>query len=109
MTNTLLLLSLFIVVMSGCSHGPTKSSTVALKVSEDEAHVGLGRKQVKPGDTVELFKRRCTSKDDSPVGLHCEKIKIGEGQVTETLNDSFSVVKVAPGVIFSEGTIVQKR
>ncbi len=88
--------------LSGCAHTMMRGS-VAMKVSPQEAHVCLGDKEVRAGDRVGLFKNVCRGK-----GAMCEKVRLGEGEVTKTLNDHYSVIKVQPGVAFEEGTIVEK-
>lgn len=85
-----------------------------MKVSEDEAHVCLGRGEVEEGDKVALFRNDCSRGKSPGFGKgttafrSCEKIKIGEGTVTKVLNEHYSVVKISPGVRFEEGTIVEK-
>ena len=82
-----------------------------MKASEDEAHVCLGNNEVKTGDKVNLFKNICTSKGRAADGggAGCEKRFLGEGEVSQILNQHYSVVKVAKGVPFEEGTIVEKQ
>lgn len=96
-------LSLFLaaVALNGCAHGLMRGS-VAMKISDQEAHVCMGDDQVKAGDKVALFKNVCRK------GGECQKVRLGEGEVTRTLNNHYSVVKIQPGVTFEEGTIVEK-
>ena len=99
-----------ILLLSACAHQAMRG-TVAMKVSNEEAHVCLGDKEVQSGDKVTLFKNQCTSPKaagQGGTGSHCEKVKIGEGEVTRTLNAHYSVVQVKPGVLFEEGTLVEK-
>lgn len=93
----------------GCAHGFMRGS-VAMKVNEQEAHVCLGDNEVKAGDRVNLFRNQC-NKIVGKVGANdpCHKIKIGEGTVTRTLDEHYSVVKVDSGVSFEEGTVVEKQ
>lgn len=99
-------------VVLGCAHG-TMRGTVAMKISEEEAHVCMGNAEVRVGDKVSLFKNVCTSPQGSAKygisdGGECKKEKIGEGEITRSLNEHYSVIKVRPGVSFGEGTIVEK-
>ena len=93
----------------GCAHSIMRGS-VAMKASDNEAHVCLGDKEVKAGDRVALFKNQCT-RSGGKVGASdpCHKVRTGEGTVERTLNEHYSLVKVDPGVTFEEGTIVEKE
>ena len=100
------------VSLMGCAHGTMRGS-VAMKASDQEAHVCLGDSEVKAGDPVALYKNVCSgSKGGGKSGEGsnggCTKVKLGEGVVERTLNEHYSVVKVNPGVQFQEGTIVEK-
>lgn len=107
--STIALAALFV---AGCAHHSTMRGTVAMKVSDDEAHVCMGDNEVKAGDKVALFKNVCkgtSSGRQAADNRTCEKKKIGDGEVTRTLNEHYSVVKVTPGVAFDEGTVVEKQ
>jgi len=95
--------------LSGCAHSAMRGS-VAMKTGPQEAHVCLGDKEVKPGDRVNLFENRCKDIGGAKSGGRsiCQKVKVGEGWVTELLNEHYSVIKTEPNVAFSEGTIVEK-
>ena len=105
-----LLLALGILLVQGCAHATR--ATVVMKVSDDEAHIGLGSKEVGVGDHVSLFENRCERPSLYEQGVRtnpvCTKIKIGEATVARVLNDQYSVVKVEPGIKFEEGTVVEK-
>ncbi len=98
-----------LVLLGGCSHALMRG-TVAMKISDDEAHVCMGDNEVKAGDQVALFKNVCKgNKGKESDGATCEKVKIGGGEVTRTLNEHYSVVRVSPGVEFQEGTVVERQ
>ena len=106
-------LSLAALILTGCAHGLMRGS-VAMKVSDTEAHVCMDSSEAKVGDRVTLFKNACTSaKGGLRSGLgdsrSCEKVQLGQGTVTEILNQHYSVVKFDPGVSFEEGSFVEKR
>jgi len=103
--STLALVSLF-----GCAHS-TMRGTVAMKVSDNEAHVCMGDNEVKAGDKIALFKNECTGARGGREGNagSCKKVKIGDGVVERTLNEHYSLVRVSPGVSFEEGTVVEKQ
>lgn len=99
-------------IMTACAH--THRATVAMKISPTEAHVGLGSGEVHPGDKVAFYKNKCRRPlGGVHQGVHndpvCEKVKIGEGEITQILNDQFSVARVKPGVDFDEGTVVERE
>ena len=97
--------------LSGCAHSVMRGS-VAMKTSDNEAHVCLGKGEVAVGDRVALFKNVCvgtggTSGDRG--GPSCEKKEVGMGSVQKILNQHYSVVKFDQGVQFDEGSVVEKR
>lgn len=105
-------LGIFFAVFSiiGCAHNTMRGS-VAMKEDNSEAHVCLGKNEVKAGDRVTLFKNDCKAVaggGEADTSGSCEKVRIGEGTVERTLNEHYSIVKVDPGVKFQEGTIVEK-
>ena len=83
-----------------------------MKVGEAEGHVCMGVGEVEPGDRVALYRNECSRPVKAgkyPSSASCEKVKIGEGRVTETINEHYSVIRADPGVMFDEGTIVEKH
>ncbi len=97
-----------VVLLSGCAHTMMRG-TVAMKVSDTQAHVCLGNDQVKEGDKVKFLVNQCTSTGASRTGIdRCKLIQLGEGTVTQLLNEHYSVVTAAPGVKLEEGTLVEK-
>ena len=98
--------------LSGCAHSAMQGS-VAMKTSENEAHVCMGKGEVAAGDRVTLYRNACVGKARAISGTgsegSCEKKEIGMGSVKEVLNDHYSVVRFDQGVQFEEGTFVEKR
>lgn len=108
MKNAFILFGTIALLMTGCAHGVMRGS-VAMKTSDREAHVCLNKNEVKPGDKVKLFTSRCTprgGKGDG--GRSCEKVYLGNGAVTEILNEHYSLVTFDEGVSFEEGSFVEK-
>lgn len=105
-----LIIVLGLFALTGCAHSTMRGS-VAMKTSENEAHVCLGQGEVKAGDRVALFRNACTGKGGrggDGGGASCQKNRIGEGTVERTLNEHYSVVRFDSGVQFDEGTFVEK-
>jgi hypothetical protein len=95
-----------------CAH--THRGVVAMKISDEEAHVVLGSHEVKPGDQISLYQNKCRRPlGGVHQGVHndpvCEKVKIGGGEVLQVINENYSVIRVSPGVKFEEGTVVEKK
>lgn len=73
----------------GCS-GTAHQGLVVMRVSETEAHVGLGSGEVKPGDRLTLLRYLCTGpKKDS----NCEMRPVGRGVVLKVINDDYSIAR----------------
>ncbi|HEX4925427.1 MAG TPA: hypothetical protein VFV50_15145 [Bdellovibrionales bacterium] len=82
---------------------------MAMKVSDDQAHVCLGEGEVKPGDKVTLFTNQCTPDASKTGGKNlCKKVPVGEGVISQILNEHYSVMSVSKGTPIDEGTIVEK-
>lgn len=108
--------------LAGCAHFIMRGSVVK-KEGDNEAQVCLGKHEVKEGDRVLLFNTKCEPLPPTGaprsntfrgsqrlVGLDvCEKVRVGEGTVTRLLDEHMSLIKVAPGVNFERGTIVEKE
>jgi hypothetical protein len=106
-------ISLLALLMLGCATHATMRGSVAMKVSDTDAHVCLGNNEVKVGDKVQAFNNVCP-KDTNGRGRNaavetCKKDPIGSGIVTAILNEHYSVVSFDQGVKFTEGTIVEKK
>lgn len=99
-----------ILTLVSCAHHSVMRGSVAMKVSDREAHVCLGKDEVKVGDKVIAFFNDCQNKNlgDSR-GTPCVKTKLGGGKVTKVLNDHYSVIEFDEGVKFSEGSFVEKQ
>lgn len=106
--NTYKVLGLLIlsISMAGCAHSVMRGS-IAMKVSDTEAHVCMNNDEVKVGDKVELYSNVCTPskiKGQFP----CKKVSKGYGAVEEILNEHYSLVKFEQGIKFGEGDFVER-
>ena len=98
---------MMVLALTGCAHSQMRGN-VAMKISEDEAHICLGSEQVKVGDKIELYRNQCNHSKLAEVNS-CKMVELGEGEITKVLNEHYSVMKVNSGVKFEEGTLVQKK
>ncbi|MEO6098153.1 MAG: hypothetical protein ABIW76_21805 [Fibrobacteria bacterium] len=102
MNTTLLAVAFAAFTITGCAAHSRMRGSVAMKVSDQEAHVCLGNTEVAVGDKLSVYKNDCPSKQ------RCKKIRLGEAKVTQVLDEHYSVVQFDPGVVFEEGTLVEK-
>jgi hypothetical protein len=97
-----------ILGLGGCVHDAMHGS-VTSKISDQEGQVRLGSNEVKSGDRVALYDNECSpSTLDSLSSAYeppCRRVKVGEGQITQVLDERHSVVKADPGTTLKEGTI----
>jgi len=103
-------LVIFSLAMTGCTHTLMRG-TVALKASEQKAYVCLGDNEVRVGQRLAFFKSDChppiePRPQDAPTSP-CVKRKIGEGVVTQLINEHYSEVKLDQNVKVDEGTAVE--
>lgn len=107
MKTKIFIIPLLAVIFSGCATG-VKRGVVAMKVNSDEAHVGIGSREVSVGDHVELYRNICKATHATgPQG--CQKKSFGHGEVTELLNEDYAVVKFPAGTDFKEGDTIEKH
>lgn len=79
-----------------------------MKISDNTAHVGLGKNEVQVGDHVELYGNRCINAGRN-TERSCEKISKGHGTVTQILSDNYAAVQFDQGVAFQEGDFIEKH
>lgn len=95
-------------LLFACSHATMRGS-VAMKATDEELHVCMGKDEVKAGDKVAFFFNDCKSRGNRETRYDaCRKVRLGEGEVVRPLNDHYSLVRPNPGVKVQEGTIVEK-
>ena len=108
--NAVLFLSIFAFMIVACASG-VKRGSVAMKVSDSQAHVGLGVKDVKVGDHLVLYRNECSGGGGGKgrVDRVCKKVEIGHAEVAQLIGNDYSVVNFADGVKFAEGDILEKH
>ncbi len=97
-----------ISLLAGCATTMHRG-IVAMKINENEAHVGIGSNEVAVGDHVELYRNECESTGEKPSRRACKKVLYGHGEVKEILNADYSVVKFPEGIKFSEGDTIERH
>lgn len=107
MKQKFFVLTMALGFLSACAH-TTMRGSVAMKINEREAHVCMNQNEVKVGDKVTLYRNQCSAKGKSGDGV-CQKQKLGQGEVTQILNDHYSLVRFQEGVKFDEGSFVEKE
>jgi len=110
--KNLLMITTFLFLTSCASHSLMRGS-VAMKVSDREAHVCMNDDEAKVGDRVMAFFNDCQKRNtvdgkSGAYGTPCVKTELGKGTVTKILNEHYSVIQFDEGVKFSEGNFVEK-
>ncbi len=99
------LILIFALGLGACA-SQLHRGVVAMKVTENVAHVGLNKSEVSVGDHVELYGNRCTGTKDEKM---CQKFAKGHGTVTQVISDDYAAVKFDAGVTFQEGDFIEKH
>ena len=97
-------------LLSACA--TTHRGSVVMKLNDSEAHVAMGQKELNVGDHIQLYHNVCTGTGGGRAGTSnrtCKKEFTGHGEVTQLLNDDYSVVKFPQGTSFSEGDTIEKH
>ena len=108
-TVILAVITILMVSIIGCAHAPSSqfSCSIAAQHSPTEFDICLGSRDVKVGDRVAFFKKKCTPPSRGH-SKKCRNEQIGEGLITNTLDEHLSTVKLDTDFIVSESTIVEK-
>ena len=96
--------------LMACSTSGIKRGSVVMKMGET-AHVSMGKADVSAGDHIQLYQNVCTPAGKAGAGSDrsCRKEEKGHGEITQVLNDDYSVVQFPEGTKFSEGDTVEKH
>jgi len=103
--NRLSLSLLLAALSTGCAGHAAMRGSVVMKTDPTTAHVCLGKGEVEVNDSVRLYKNVCTPSGKRTV---CQKQAVGDGKVTELINDHYSVVTFPAGTTLEEGFTVEK-
>lgn len=100
------------LVLAACGGHAAMRGSVVMKVNDTQAHVCMGDKEVAMGDRVDLVRHECaTSGGSARSGVssdRCKRVVVGQGQVTQVLNEHYSIVDFPAGVPFKEGDSIEK-
>lgn len=102
---------LLAATLVSCASGGVNRGSVAMKVSDTTAHVGMGGKEVKVGDHLLLFKNECSGSSGraSADDRSCKKVQTGHGSVSQVLSNDYSAVVFPAGTNFAEGDTLEKH
>ena len=108
------LVGLTLVGLAGCAAHTTMRGSVVMKVSDTEAHVCMGKGEVREGEPIRVYRNVCKAPVPNRAwGLvfadSCRRERAGNGTVEKVLNEHYSVVRFAPGTTFEEGDTVEAR
>jgi hypothetical protein len=78
-----------------------------MKIDPTTAHVCLGNSEVAVNDSVRLYKNVCEAARDRRPSV-CTKTAVGDGTVTQLLDEHYSVVTFPVGTPFEEGYTIEK-
>ena len=108
-------LKLFVAIIAvslvgGCSAARASRGVVAMKINDTEAHACVRKLDVEVGDKMAVFRNECTSDTGSSKasGRHCRLERIGEGTISEQLNEHYSVLKFDTPTEYREGDLLEK-
>lgn len=117
-TAILATLSVFGVMMfgMGCAHNAHNRGSVVVKHGASEADVCLGDKEVKIGDRMAIYRHDCKNKNLNAAAADrgprttrsCQKVKVGEGEIVQVLDEHYSTMRADSGISLVEGLSVEK-
>ena len=100
---------LAIIAVGGCSAAHSARGVVAMKITDTEARVYVREIDVDVGDKMTVFRNECTkSSSSSKAGLHCKLVQVGEGTISENLNEHYSVLRFDTPTDYREGDLLEK-
>lgn len=90
------------LTVSACAPAHSKG-VVAMKISDTEAHVCVGKDEVRSGSEIEVLRNVCRRQKP----YSCTLKSIGTGRISELLNHHYSVATFPAEVPFQEGDLVR--
>lgn len=105
-------LASIVLLGAGCASQMVHRGVIAMKMSDTEAHVGMGSNEIKAGDHIKLYRNVCTGgsgRRESGTERTCRKESLGHGKISKILTPDYSVVEFPAGTKFSEGDTIEKH
>ena len=98
-------------IFVGSAYAAVVRAPVAMKINDPEAHICVGKEEVKVGDKFTAYKNECTPGKgkvavESGTEL-CKKVKLGDAKIEKLLNEHYALLKFEPGVKFDERSFVE--
>lgn len=87
--------------LGGCVSAHSRG-VVAMKITDTEAHVCVGKESVHTGSLLDVYRNDC-----GKVKRSCEFKKVGRGTVTDVLNEHYSVAEFPAAVAVREGDLIE--
>ncbi|MFO0849951.1 MAG: hypothetical protein U0871_15555 [Gemmataceae bacterium] len=107
-TNTALLSAALLgLSLSGCVTGYNRG-VVAMKIDDKTAHVCVRRVETSVGDRMGLYRNECTRTPPPRPHVNCAMKLVGEGTITELINEHYSLLVFDKPTDFHEGDLVEK-
>lgn len=106
-----------ILVLSGVvgsAYAAVVRAPVAMKINDTEAHICVGKEEVKVGDKFTAFKNECKRAQGGKAmtegfGETCKKVKLGDATIKQLLNEHYALLTFEPGVKFDERSFVESK
>jgi hypothetical protein len=76
--------------------------TVAMKITDTQAHVCVGKESVTPGTRLEVLRNVCEGPKQT-----CKLTHVGQGSVTDVLNEHYSVAEFPAAIRVREGDLIE--
>lgn len=97
-----------IALLTACTPS-LRPGAVVMKINGNEAHISMASGSMSVGDRVGLFQTECRPQvNPRRTQTVCRTVKVGEGTVSEILDENYSVILVDPGAKLSESAMVEK-
>ena len=80
----------------------------SMKIDEKTAHVCVRKLEVNVGDHMALYRNECSRSTTPRSRANCNMRQVGEGTITELLNDHYALLTFDKPIDFREGDLIEK-
>ena len=98
---------LLCLALSACATTRTRG-VVAMKIDDRTAHVCVRKVEVRVGDRMGLYRNQCTRTPPPRPHVHCDMTLVGEGTLTELLNEHYAILVFDKPTDYREGDLIEK-